>query len=666
MRVNRRDTPWLGLALLLLLAASLRFYRLDNLPPGLWFDEAWVSLQARDLPSQPSPPVYFAADFGGIHPAVVYLTALARWLTGGDPRAIRYAVAAAGVAAVALTFLALRATFQADEETEEQAAALALGGAFVLAITFPFLVLTRIGFETMLPALPGCLVFAFLARATREDGPAASYAWAGIALGASLYTYYSARFLPIAVAVALLWLARARRSYRRYLSGLGVTALFAFVVLLPLAVYFLQNWGQFTGRAGLSTYNTLGPGAESVPHAVLTNLRRTLAGFSLPGYGDALVRHNLPGRPIFDPFLSLLFGSGVVALARRPRRVRSALLLSWAGVMLLPTILTDGAPTYTRLLGAMPALSGIAALGARELVRLLHRPAWLAPAALAAGLVVSLGLTVNDYFGRWAGHPGLYDAFQVGEWQAATLARERLNDGPVYVIPDLITPEQPTFDLLLHGSGVKAAGAGCLPFFDRPARPVTYLLDTRHAGDTLDRLQATYANQGTVEAVVHPPTGETLYAAYTVPARAAAAYSLQPISAAFGPLQLLGYGVEPAQPAPGDALTVRLFWQAGAAPPADYTIFVHLYAPGREEAAPLAQSDQPPCAGAYPTSRWQAGEIVVDEQSLLVPADFAAGSAVLAVGVYTWPALERLPLQAETGALPGERLRLAELPVGGR
>lgn len=667
---SRRNGLWLGLGLALLLAAVLRFYRLGSLPPGLWFDEAWASLQARDLLAQPAPPVYFPADFGGLHPAIVYLTALARWLMGGDPLAIRYGVAAAGVATAALTFFVLRAIFEADEETQASATVAALGGALVLALTFPFLVLTRIGFETVLPAIPACLVFLFLARAVRAGSPNSSFAWAGLALGLSLYTYYSARLLPAAVILALLWVAWTTRRYRRSLVGLGIVALFAAIVFLPLGVYFLQNWEQFTGRTGVTSYHTLGPGASSVPRALLSNLLHTLAGFSLPGFGDELVRHNIPGRPIYDPFLSLLFWLGVVALARRPRQARSALLLSWAGVMLLPTILTDGAPTFTRLLGAVPAFAGIAALGARELFHLLRRlwlrgpaPSWLAPAVLVAGLATSASFTIYDYFGRWAHDPGLYDAFQVGEWQAAALARERLEGGPVYLIPDLVMPARPAFDLLLRGSGVKAAATGCPAFFDRPAQPVTYLVDAREAGDTLDRLPVIYAGQGTGEQIIHPPTGATLFAVYTVPAGAPAAFSPQPEPARFGPLALASYDVTPAQPRPGEALTVRLTWQATSAPPADYTVFVHLYAAGQEAAAPAAQSDQAPCGGAYPTSRWAAGEIVVDEHTLVVPAGLAGKTAVLAVGAYSWPSLERLPLQAEGGMLPGARLRLAELPI---
>jgi 4-amino-4-deoxy-L-arabinose transferase-like glycosyltransferase len=670
MKPSRRAATQIGLALVLLLAAALRFYRLDNLPPGLWFDEAWVSLQARDLPGQPAPPVYFAADFGGMHPATVYLTALFRWLSGGHPLAIRYAVATVSVVTIAMTFFTLRSIFQAGGE-EPQSRTIGLVGVLILSMTFPYLLLSRIGFENVLPTLPAVIIFFFLARAVRARRLSTAYVWAGIALGASLYTYDSARFLPVAVTVALFWLALFTGARRRYLTGLIVVAVFALAVFLPLGIYFLQNWGQFTLRAGVSSYNTFGPGSASVPRALLANAGHTLAGLSLPGFGDELARHNLPGRPVFDPFLSLLFWLGVLVLARRPRDPRTALLFSWAGVMLLPAILTDGAPTYTRMLGAMPALAGIAAVGAGTLFRWLAVPRrerprrlWLARGVLVAGLALSLGLTLSDYFGRWAGDPRLFDAFQVGDWQAAMLARERLAEGPVYVVPDLVTPARPTFDLLLRGSGVKVVGAtGCLATFDRLDEPVTYLVDAGQGGDTLDRLEAAFAGQGQVETILQPASGETLFLAYSLPAGARALATAQPVAAAFGPLALLGYELEPAAPRAGETLTVRLTWQAQGTAPAGGTVFVHLYAPGEEEQPPAAQSDQAPCGGAYPTERWQPGEIIVTEQTLSVPAGFAAPAAVLAAGVYTWPSLERLPLVAETGALPGDRLRLAQVSI---
>jgi hypothetical protein len=42
MTQSRRYLLWLSL--ITLVAAALRFYRIGVLPPGLWFDEAWISL----------------------------------------------------------------------------------------------------------------------------------------------------------------------------------------------------------------------------------------------------------------------------------------------------------------------------------------------------------------------------------------------------------------------------------------------------------------------------------------------------------------------------------------------------------------------------------------------------------------------------------------------
>lgn len=96
----------LGFALLaiLLLAAILRFYRLGSLPPGLWFDEAWSAVAARDSAAQGIYPPYYAASFGGMHPAIVYLARLAQAFSG-SPLSLRYAVAIVSTFTVAVAFL---------------------------------------------------------------------------------------------------------------------------------------------------------------------------------------------------------------------------------------------------------------------------------------------------------------------------------------------------------------------------------------------------------------------------------------------------------------------------------------------------------------------------------------------------------------------------------
>jgi 4-amino-4-deoxy-L-arabinose transferase-like glycosyltransferase len=639
---------FLGLASILLIAALLRLPWLAEIPQGLWFDEAWVSIRARDVVALRTYPVYFDANFGGMHPAIVYLTVLARWLSGGDPLAVRYGVALTGLLSLLLAFWAYREIGRLQPAAGFAPGHFALLSTFILAITFPFVIFNRIGFESMLPALPAAVAFGGLARGLRT-GQYRWYGLAGVALGLGLYTFDSARFLPVAFTVAVLALLMIGQPRRPLLVGWGISAVSALILFLPLGLYFWQHWDQFLLRAGVASYNTLGPGADNVILALLRNLGRTLGGISLPGLGDQLPRHNMPGRPVYDLFLSLLFWLGLAGLLRRLRQPLPILLLAWLGVMLLPAILTDGAPTYTRILGAIPALAAVGGWGGLWLyTRWPAGWARVVPArlALAVALFLSLVTTGIGVYHFWPQYH-TPETFGVDDWQAAQAAQAALTDGPVYLVPNLIHEGRPTFDLLLRDTAVQpATGLNCLPY--QPGRFQTYLIDTRFDDGLLTRLAATFP-----QGEIRPLQSDMVLFNLDAPATD----HTMPV-AQFGPLHLLDYDVgEPV----GNSLPVRLTWQVQAVPAgADYTIFLHLYRAGETEAAPLAQRDSMPCEGGYPTGHWQAGEIVVDAHWLSLPAD-VNGPVVLALGLYTWPALERLPLTETAAALPGHRLILWEL-----
>ena len=696
MTQSRRSLVWLGL--ITLLAAALRFHRIGSLPPGLWFDEAWIALKARDVLAARSFQLYFDQfGMGGMAFPMIYLTALARVITGNDPLAVRYAVAAVSVLNIPLTFFALRAIFRLDREPEadviggakqsqtggreiapgaarprnDRSTQAALLGALVLGLTFPHLLLSRVGFDVILPAITGSLTFLGLAVASRT-GRARDYVLTGAALGASVYGYSSGRFLPVAVAIAVVWLALLARDWRRRVTGLALAAAASIVVALPLGAYFLLHPGAFAVRAQTTTYNTLGPGAKSVPLAVLNNLVRTLASFSLPGFGDVMARHNIPGHPVFDPFLSLIFWLGVVTVVMSVRRRSVALLASWAGVMLLPVVLTDGAPVFTRLLGATPALGGICALGGLALFdALAPRSARAASVILGFGLLFSLTVSAYNYFVRWSTDPRLYDAFQVGDWEAAALARDRAGAGSVYLSPELINDSHPTFDLLLRGrrspsggSPVRTLPLNCLAYFDRPARSVTYIVEALNDNSLLENLSAQFPTGQRGAPILHQPEPFPLYETFVVPAGAEAVGPPIATTGTFGTaVRLIGYSLSPATARPGETVTLTLYWQAEAQPEADYIAFIHLFAPEAETSTPAAQSDSPPCGGDYPTPRWAPGEIVADARTLTVPADYAANSARLAVGMYAWPSSDRLPITGTDAALPDGRLLLTEIPI---
>jgi hypothetical protein len=475
-----------ALLALLLLAAGLRFYRLGELPPGLWFDEAWSSVAARNSAAQGIYPVYFAADFGGMHPAIVYLARLANRLSD-NPLSLRYAVAAVSTLTVGAAFFAYRAIFALEIGGRTASPArnpqfLALLASLILAIAYPFVHFSRMGFESSLPALAGLLVFGSLAAALQRER-AGWFALSGALLGLSLYSFDTARLFPLALSLAFWGVAlfHRRAAWRRYLAWYGLLATTAVLTFLPLGLYFVTHWDVFTARAGVATYHTLGPGAESAPLAIWRNLGRTVGGLFLPGFGDQIARHNLPGRPVFDPFLALLFWAGAARLAWTWKRPASMLLAAWAGVMLLAVILTDGAPTYTRIFGALPALAALAALSGDFSVRPGGKGHAVTRAALVLLLLFSLAVTARDYFGRWAALPQLFDDFQIAEWQAGQLARAALAEGDVFMVPNQIDDAHPTLDWLLGDNG-RARPAARLPGLPGRGGAAVYLPALRPRG----------------------------------------------------------------------------------------------------------------------------------------------------------------------------------------
>ncbi|MBN1262674.1 MAG: hypothetical protein JXB35_18475 [Anaerolineae bacterium] len=103
-----------------------------------------------------------------------------------------------------------------------------------------------------------------------------------------------------------------------------------------------------------------------------------------------------------------------------------------------------------------------------------------------------------------------------------------------------------------------------------------------------------------------------------------------PFEADFGAhIRLLGYDV--GTPEVGRPLEVTLYWRSLAELDEDYLVFVHVL---DETGAIVAQVDEGPQQGGYPTSLWIAGEIVTDRHTLNLPGDLPAGNYRLRIGFY--------------------------------
>ncbi|MDY7077087.1 MAG: hypothetical protein SXV54_09210 [Chloroflexota bacterium] len=126
-----------------------------------------------------------------------------------------------------------------------------------------------------------------------------------------------------------------------------------------------------------------------------------------------------------------------------------------------------------------------------------------------------------------------------------------------------------------------------------------------------------------------------------------------PLTATLGSqVELLGYDLSPLIPAPsphegerivapGETLTLTLYWRALAEMDEDYTVFTHLVAP---DGSMTGQRDSQPVSGAYPTSLWLPGEVVSDVYEIPVRADAPSGEHRLEVGMYIAETGVRLPV----------------------
>ena len=118
-------------------------------------------------------------------------------------------------------------------------------------------------------------------------------------------------------------------------------------------------------------------------------------------------------------------------------------------------------------------------------------------------------------------------------------------------------------------------------------------------------------------------------------------------------------GVETA--VPGATVPLTLTWQALQNPGADYSVFVHLLDASGQQ---IQTYDQPPQGGAFPTSLWLPGDVVVDARPITLPADLSPGAYSLHAGWYRLDDFSRLPVIDAAGqAVPDGSIPLLSLEI---
>lgn len=332
-----------------------------------------------------------------------------------------------------------------------------------------------------------------------RSGRLLSFALGGIAIGAGLLDYYSARIGPVLIIglFALWWLQRKKHPQVGY-AHWGLALLGALAVFGPNLAYGLVEFSQFSGR-GRDVILWTDPAwahlsqkyhSEGNTLVVLweQTKRTLLAPFYFPD--ESTICHLR--RPMLGALTALSFMLGLGYCLRRWRQFPPGFLLMWIGVtFVFGGILTIDPPFWPHLNIAVPALALVAAVGIERLVRRVVETCGgavekLAPAALAAAVLFS---GIHDW--------EVYYRFARDHATSRVIAMRQIRsfseEHRIYLISPDLQWEQETFQFFTpHIDGRDLAEEDLLKNIPPIEKPTVFMVFEGTKPETLEKLKAAF------------------------------------------------------------------------------------------------------------------------------------------------------------------------------
>lgn len=402
---------------IVVLAAFVRLYDIQNYPAGLFPDEAANGEDVLLILEGDARPFYPRGN--GREAMFFYLQAAFVKAFGIGVWPMHAASAVVGIATVIAMYFATRAYFGRLS---------GILASLFLATSSWHIALSRTGFRAIQVPLVILLVTAFVGytiRAVKEKKITLSYLYAALA-GASFvsgfYTYIAYRaMIGVVLGVIILLLLAAMHPkigfphFKRYGKQFLLALIVGIVVLLPLTMYFVQHPADFIGRAGqVSIFNPdlqREVGGGTLIGTLAYTIEKTFLSFFY--YGDENWRHNVSTYPLLNPLVGLLFILGILWTINGAIDVLLAilkgkevhlgmiypyLLLVLIGMM-LPVITTaEGMPHALRSIGMIAPIYMLAGTAGAVAIRYLL--SWGKKRSLTGvvyGVVVGLLVVFSAY-----------------------------------------------------------------------------------------------------------------------------------------------------------------------------------------------------------------------------------------------------------------------------
>ncbi|KKQ83432.1 hypothetical protein A2778_04010 [Candidatus Daviesbacteria bacterium RIFCSPHIGHO2_01_FULL_40_24] len=355
------------LILIIFLAASLRLYKLDQIPPSLNWDEtagaynAYVIANwARDEWGQ-FLPLIFTSFRDDKHPVHVYITAVVVKIFGLSDFTARLSGALVGIFSVLVIYYLAGIFFKNSLA--------ALFSAFFLAVSPYHLQFSRGLWEVNFALfffLLGLLMF-YLGIKKKARLINISF----FSFGLSLLSYHSSKVVvPMMVLLlVVLYFKDLRKLSLNFYTGIFIFLIFITLLFIdPRLVGFARAKQTQFGQDVIEKTRIYQKTKNSTLGLAEIALNQYITHFSLNYlflYGDQSPRNSVKTSGEFYKSDGLFFIAGLLYLIKLRSRV-SLVLLFWLLLAPIPSSLVGGAPSATRAIfmaGSMHLLAGAGAAG---------------------------------------------------------------------------------------------------------------------------------------------------------------------------------------------------------------------------------------------------------------------------------------------------------------
>ncbi len=666
--------------LILLTAAALRIFDLTRVPPGFSQTEIRTMKAVETARLGMVASFYNVGDgvsgYEGLYPVFQAITTS---LIGDGLLCYRVLSMWCGLLSVALMYAVARRLFGRFA---------GLSAALALAVTLWPVILSRSAIrETLLLPLTLAMLLA-LSRALHLDRriepaiPAtAAYTVLGVLVVGMAYTHWTGLMgLPL-VGVFIAYLVLTRQPISRRVLYFSA---FALLVILILSIPYLTFTLRAFTLSGIRAFWVNRP--ENVGSLINTTLRGVA---SIVVAGDPSPDHNLPGSALVGPLGTILLVIGLVVAARRWRLPNMALMLCTLVIGLLPAVWSRGAPDFTKMIVALPAIMALIGLGAAVAGRQLLQVKRLTQDRRAIVLLAAVGIASVLYIGetlfrRWAYYGDVDEAYTSRLGRLAAYL-DRTNDGLPTTICTLnlradenanSVPDPALLGLMMHRQNPDLRFSDCLTGLVLTQGGATQRFayaDIRGA-DAIPPAFKDWLSHGEPIPIDGLPPGTVLrlnvekeladrggkltlgHVDWAPEAEGQSSQAVLPVRMG-GYLTFEGYALPAGNVyKPGDTVRLITYWRADGPQEPDLRVFMHIL--GNPKAEPVLQND----ILSVDASLLRDRDVFIQIIDVPLPATLPEGEYQVSVGAYRSLTQTRLPVY-DANAERGNRLFLEPITV---